>query len=678
MKRLLTILFILLLSTIVLAEKRAMTVEDMWAMKRIGDVVLSPNGEWLAFSITEYNMEQNDSNSDIWLLSTNGGEPKKLTTSPEYDGLPKWKPDGTGIAFLSTRGGLSQIYFLSLSGGEAERLTNLPVDVEEFIWHPKGKKFAFTANVYADAATLEESAQWDKDKEDSKVKARIIDNLLFRSWNRWTNGKRTHVFVCGSDGKNVLDLTPGEYDAPPLDLGGHGDFVFSPDGTELAFVSNHDPMPAASTNNDIFIIPISGGKAKNITISNKAVDNQPLYSPDGKYLAYSSMERPGFEADQYDIIVLDRNTGDTISLTKDFDRSPGDVVWAPNSKSLYFTAQDVGRTKIYQTNLDSKNISVLVEDNRNSGIVISPDGKKIYFERQSVTNPTEIYAADVSGKNVNKLSFVNKNLLKYLEMNNVEDFWFDSFDGKKAHGLLVKPPFFDPAKKYPLIYLVHGGPQGMWDDSYHYRWNASMFAAPGYVVAMVNFRGSKGYGQTWCDAVSKDWGGGPYKDLMAGLDFVLHEYDFIDTSKVVAAGASYGGFMMNWFATHTNRFKALVSHAGVFDQKSMYGATEELWFPEWEFDGTPYEHPELYDKHSPSTYVKNFGKYKTPTLVIHGEHDYRVPFTQGLQMFTALQRMGVPSRLVYYPDETHFISKPQNAKLWWSEIFNWYDKWLKK
>lgn len=676
MKRYIVVISLLILSALAFAEKRAMTVEDLWAMKRIGSIELSPDGKWLAFSVTEYDMEKNSGNSDIYLMPAEGGEPRRLTSRPGTDTAPKWKPDGSGIGFISTRNGSAQIYFLSLAGGEAEQLTDFPVDVEDFVWSPQGDRIAFSANVYAKASSLEESAEMDKKKADSKVKARVIDHLLFRSWNRWTEGKRTHVFVCDTNGENFIDLTPGEYDAPPLDLGGHGDFVFSPDGKELAFVSNHDPMPAASTNNDIFLVPVSGGEAQNITAENHAVDNQPLYSPDGRYLAYSAMKRPGFEADQYEIIIRDRKSGEIRSLTESFDRNPSEVIWAPDSKSLFFTAQDAGRVKIYRVGLKSGKIEELVLDSKNGEIKISPNGTTLYFARESVTSPDEIFAFDLKSKKTTQLSFLNRELLAQLELNPVEDFWFDSFDGQKTHGLLLKPPFFDPAKKYPLLFLIHGGPQGMWDDSFHYRWNAPLFAAPGYVVVMVNPRGSKGYGQKWCDAVSKDWGGGPYKDLMAGLDWVLEEYDFIDEDKLVAAGASYGGFMINWIATHTDRFKALVSHAGVFDQKSMYGETEELWFPEWEFGGTPYEHPELYEKHSPSTYVANFKYYKTPTLVIHGEHDYRVPFTQGFQMFTALQRMGVPSRLIFFPDETHFVTKPQNARLWWTEIFAWFDKWL--
>lgn len=660
------------------AEKRIMTVKDMWAMKRISDVQLSPDGKCIAFTQTEYCMEDNSSQTDIWMISIKGGIPQRMTTHDAYDGHPRWRPDGSAITFISTRNDSRQIYSLPIDGGEAVQISDFPVDVLRFIWSPTGDKLAFTSYVYPDAHSLNETAQRDEQKEESHVKARIVDHLLFRIWDRWTNGKRTHVFVYDLNDKSTTDVTPGDYDAPPLDLNSDQDFVFSPDGKELAYVSNKTDMPTINTNNDIYLVPLSGGDTVNLTGENQAVDNAPRYSPDGNFIAYKAMVRPGFEADQYDIILYNRQTGLRASLTTDFDLSPLELKWSSDSQCLYFNTQERGRRTVYRVDIQKNAIEKLMENHVNADINIGPASRMLYVRRQSNVMPYEILSLHTKKSNVTQITHVNKPLLDQLEMNPVEDFWFESFDGQEVHGMLVKPPFFDETKKYPLIYLIHGGPQGMWSDDFHYRWNSSMFAAPGYVVVMVNFRGSKGYGQDWCDAVSKDWGGGPYRDLMTGLDYVLQEYDFIDDSRIAAAGASYGGFMVNWIATHTDRFDALVSHAGVYDQRSMYGATEELWFPEWEFGGTSYENPELYEKWSPSYYVDNFNKYKTPTLVIHGQHDYRVPVTQGFQMFTALQRMGVPSKMIYFPDETHFVSKPQNARLWWVEVFDWIEKWINK
>ncbi len=658
------------------AAKRPMTVEDMWAMQRIGDIALSPDGEWIAFSVTKYDMEKNGGETDIWMIQTSGNELRRMTTASGYDGNPKWRPDGSALTFLSARNGSNQIYELPMQGGEARQLTHFPVDVDNFSWSSTGERIIFTATIFAEAKTLQESAERDKANEQSKVKAKVIDTLLFRHWNHWRNGKRSQVFICSSNGENVEKITGGGYDSPPISLGGSPDFTFSPQGNEIAFVCNRDSMVAASTNNDVFLYHLMSGEEQNLTANNPAVDNNPVYSPDGRFLAYRSMERAGFEADQYDIVLLNRKNGDKKILTNDFNRSPLDIVWSPDSKYIFFSAYHHGRRAVYRLTLESEDIEELLTTHYNRALLVAPDGKKLYLKQQAVNRPEEIFTYDIETKKLEQLSFLNQDLVNHLDLNPVEAFWFTSFDGKKAHGLMVKPPDFSSDKTYPLIYLIHGGPQGMWSDQFHYRWNSSMFAAPGYVVVMVNFRGSKGYGQEWCDAVSKNWGGGPYKDLMSGLDYLLDTYEFIDKEKVVAAGASYGGFMINWIATHTDRFKALVSHAGVFDQRSMYGATEELWFPEWEFNGTPYLAPELYKKWSPSFFVSNFKEYKTPTLVIHGQHDYRVPVTQGFQMFTALQRMGVPSRLIYFPDEYHFITKPQNARLWWNEIFGWFEKWL--
>jgi dipeptidyl aminopeptidase/acylaminoacyl peptidase len=671
-----TVLWLVLLCGLSFSAQRSMTIQDLWDMKRIGDVALSPDGRFLVYVLTAYNMDKNNGNADLWIMPAAGGPARQLTLAEKFDGAPHWYPDGSGIAFISSRSGSRQIYFLSMQGGEAVQLTHLPVDVDDFTITPDGKHFAFTASVYADAKDLQESGNRMQARSDSKVKAYTSDRLMFRVFDHWTDGLRSHLFICDTNGQNVIDLTPGDYDTPPADLGGTYDYAFAPAGTEYAFVRNIDPVVAVSTNNDIFVGNINGTGAKNLTATNKANDNQPIYSPDGNYLAYKAMQRPGFEADQYDLILYDRTSGKTTNLTASWDLSVNETVWSPDSRSIYINADQQGRVSIFKIDVADAAITELVHDHVNSTLIPSADGK-LYFKQQSVTQPDELYCLDPAGKTTKQLTRVNQAVLDQLAMQPAEDFTFTSFDGKKAHGLLIKPPFFDPAKKYPMVYVIHGGPQGMSEDNFHFRWNPSLFAAPGYVVAMVNFRGSTGYGQAWTDAVSKDWGGGPYKDLMAGVDYLVKTIPFIDSERIAAAGGSYGGFMINWIATHTDRFKALISHAGVFDQRSMYGATEELWFAEWEMGGTPYDHPEAYAKWSPSFYIQNLKKFKTPTLVIHGENDYRVPYTQGLQMFTALQKMGVPSRLLVYPDETHFVLKPQNSRLWWSEVHGWLARWLK-
>ena len=663
-----------LLSLPASSQKRAITVEDLLAMHRVGTFVLSPDDQWIAYTITQYDMDQNKGNSDIYLASGMGGSARQLTTHSAYDGNPCWSPDGSLLAFISTRDGTPQIYVIPMDGGEAQKISNIPTGVNDFIWSPDGKYFAFTTEVYPRTSTLDSSAQIDRLREKNPVKARIIDRLLYRHWNRWLEDKRGHLFVMPFTGGSPWDITPGDFDTPPLSLGSRRDFTFSPDGKEIAFVRNADPVVATSTNNDIFVAPSKGGTIRRIT-RNLANDNHPVYSPDGKYIAYRAMRRPGFEADQYDLMLYDRRSGAIRNLTSEFNLDVVEIVWSPTSERIYFTSSDQARIVLFSMEMKSEKIKGLIHTGCNTHLCVAPDESRLYFRRTLINLPHEIFRCDEMGEGLFQLTFTNQNLLDELEMNSITDFWFPSFDGKIVHGFILKPPFFDPAKTYPAVFLIHGGPQGAWEDEFHYRWNAQMFASRGYVVIMINFRGSKGYGQDFCDAVSKNWGGGPYRDLITGLDFALKKYPFIDSDRIAAAGASFGGYMINWIAGHTDRFRCLVSHAGIANPVSFYGATEELWFPEWEFSGHPYENDKLYERWSPLRHAKNFA---TPTLVVHGAQDFRVPVDQGFQMFTALQRVNVPSKLLYFPDEGHFVLKPQNARLWWNTILDWIDQWTQQ
>jgi dipeptidyl aminopeptidase/acylaminoacyl peptidase len=673
MKILLLLYTLILWTVLIAAQKRVLTVEDLWAIERVQNPRVSPDGKWIAYTVTTYFLATNKKNTDIFLVSVEGGEPRQVTTSPAYDGEPRWSPDGKKLAFISSRhGGETQIFTISMDGGEAQQASHVPTGVSQFEWSPDGQHFLIVTEVYPDM-TPEETAKADEKKDKSPVKAKVIDRLLYRHWNRWTDGKYSHVFLMSVKGGPLKDLTPGPYDCPPISLGGKVDFTISPDGKTFYFVRNTDSMVAISTNNDIFSVPLAGGEIQR-TAKGRGNDNSPVCSPDGRYLAYLSMEREGFEADQTELMLLDLKDGQVRNLTEDFDRDAGYPVFSPDGQYIYFEAENHGRNTIYRVKVSGGTVEKIVDEHSSHLSQITSDGKKLIFLRQAVALPFEIFSSNMDGSQVTQLTFTNKKLLDQIEMRLLEDFWFQNSEGWRVHGLLVRPPHFDPNQKYPAIFLIHGGPQGAWSDEFHYRWNLSLFASPGYVVIAINFRASKGYGQKFCDQVSKDWGGAPYRDLMEGLDAALQKYPFIDQDRIGAAGASYGGYMVNWIAGHTDRFKCLISHAGVFELFSKYGSTEELWFPEWEFKGTPYLNPELYDKFSPARYVKNF---RTPTLVIHGEQDFRVPVTQGLQMFTALQRQRVPSRLIYFPDEGHFITKPQNAKLWWSEVHGWFKKWLK-
>jgi dipeptidyl aminopeptidase/acylaminoacyl peptidase len=642
-------------------------------MKRIGKFTLSADGQWIAFTMTEFNVEKNNNNSDIYLVSTSGGSPRQLTTHPGYDGDPCWSPDGSLLSFISTRNGTPQIYALPMNRGEAQKISDIATGINSFTWSPDGRYFAFTTSIHP-GASIDSSLQIDLVKSRSTVKAQIFDRLLFRHWNRWIDKKRSHIFVMPSFGGSAWDVTPGDIDTPPISLGSSKDYTFSPDGNELAFVRNTDSLTALSTNNDIFVVPSKGGTIKRIT-SNLANDNQPVYSPDGNYIAYRAMSRPGFEADQYDLMLYNRENEAIWNLTDEFDLDVGEIIWSPNSKLIYFTTPDQGREVIFKVELKNRKKSGVVLEGCNSNLIISPDETQLFFRRTHINFPNEILGWDINEEEYYQLTYSNRTLLDQLEMNSVIEFWFPSFDGKIVYGFLLKPPFFDPVKDYPGILLIHGGPQGAWKDEFHYRWNAQMFASKGYVVIMINIRGSKGYGQEFCDAVTKNWGGGPYRDIMTGLDFVFKKYAFIHSEKIAVAGASYGGYLVNWIAGHTDRFRCLVSHDGIVNPVSFYGTTEELWFPEWEFNGTPYENVKQYEKWSPIRYAKNF---KTPTLVIHGQQDFRTPLEQGLQLFTALQRNNVPSKFLYFPDEGHLVLKPQNAILWWNTVLDWIDQWIER
>ena len=669
-----SIVFLLLSLAGLRAQGRPIQFEDMFGMGRVADPHISPDGQWVAYSVTFYNIEKNRGNSDIYLVSTDGRLQRQLTTSPRADFSPRWAPDGRSLGFISTRDGLPQVYVIQIDGGEAQKITDIPTGVNDFSWAPNGQSLLVATDVHPNAASPQASAKMDEEREKNLAKGRIIDHLMYRYWNTWREGKYSHVLVVPVEGGKAVDITPGAYDTPPIDLGSRHDFVWSPDGRQVCFVRNPDKIVAASTNNDLWLTTPGSGKARQLT-TNPANDAGPMFSPNGKYIAYMSMARAGFESDQKDLKILDVASGKIRNLTADLDRYVSDFVWAPNSRKLYFYTPWHGRHEVYEVSLRSGKIHRLLSGEFINQMDISPDGSFLVLARQAVNYPTELFRFDLRKKKLTQLTFTNKERVAELEMNPLEDYWFIGAKGDSVHLLMVKPPHFDKSKKYPLLELIHGGPQGEWGNDFHYRWNAEMFAAPGYVVIMINFHGSRGYGQKFCDAVSKDWGGAPFEDIIKGTRWALDNFDFVDRDRVGAAGASYGGFMINWIEGHNDDglFKTLVSHDGVYDQRSMFGATEELWFPIWEFNGKPWDKGSLYEKWSPSNFVTHFN---TPMLIVHGEHDYRVPYTQGLQLFTALQMRGVDSRLLFYPDEYHFVTKPQNARLWWKTVHGWLAKYL--
>jgi dipeptidyl aminopeptidase/acylaminoacyl peptidase len=656
--------------------KHAITFDDLIAMHRVAEAELSPDGKWVAYTVAIPDMDANRNATNLWMAPIAGGDAIQLTRTGK-DSSPKWSPDGKTIAFLSARSGDSQVYVLSMEGGEAHPLTKISTGADIVKWSPDGKTLAFTSSVYPDCKDDECNKKRNDEKEKNKVKAHVAENLLYRHWTHWNEGPRAHLFVTASDGSGeAKDLTPGaNYDVPPDQRGEESDINFSPDSKEICFTAVTDKVEATSTNGDLFIVLVSGGEPKRIT-TQPGFDGNPVYSPDGKHIAYHAQLTAGYEADRWRVMLYDRATGKSENLSEGFDRSATNLAWSPDSKNVYFLAENQTQQPVYEMEAKPGATPKKLLEGFNAAMQLSGDGKTLLLTRTSLTIPSEVFVAASDGTELRPITHANDALVAKLEMNAPETFWFEGAEGTKVQAMLIRPPQFDASKKNPMLVLLHGGPQTMWSNAWGYRWNAQVFSGAGYVTLMINRRGSTGYGQKFTDEITNDWGGKAYVDVMKGIDATLAKFSFVDGKKMAAAGGSYGGYMVDWIATHTDRFKALVSHAGVYDKVSMY-ATEELWFEEHDFQGTPWSNPESYRKWAPSTYAGALGKYKTPTLVIAGEKDFRVPYTQSLEFFTALQRQGVPSKLVVFPDEGHWVLKPLNSKFWYKTFFDWLATYLK-
>jgi dipeptidyl aminopeptidase/acylaminoacyl peptidase len=674
---------VLLLHMPLLGARHPIGFADLMKMKRITELTVPPGGGRAAFTLTEFDLAGNTSKSSLWLLDLATGEARQLTRGDGTDSGPAWSPDGKKIAFISERSGKGQAWLIDTSGGEAAMLTDISTEAARVAWSPDGTLLAFTSKVYPDCHDDDCNRAKEAEKEKSGSKARVIDALLYRHWNAWREGKWEHLFIMKSDGTGTMEVTQGTFDVPPVAL--WGDVIwaaFTPDSKAFLFPCNTEPMPAASTNNDIFMVKTAGGE-KTLVTKNPANDDTPVFSPDGKTLAYRAMSRPGYESDRYRLIVRNWATGSERELAAGLDRSVGDdLTWAPDGRSLFFSSTDLGKETIFQIFLEDGTWRKIDMAGNAYSLKISAEPPLLVFLRERFQSPAEVWAMDfapaehglVPAGPPRKLTGFNDGALAELEMREGESFWYEGAGGDSVHAWMVKPPGFRKDRKYPVVMLIHGGPQGAWTDGFHYRWNAQIFASPGYVVVMPNFTGSTGYGQAFTDRIRKDWGGRPYEDIMKCVDHVAAHFPFVDGTRIGAVGASYGGYMINWIAGHTDRFSCLVSHAGLYNLTAKYGGTEELWFPEWDLGGSPWENPETYLRLSPSTYAAGF---KTPTLVSHGERDYRVPVTEALGMYTALARQGVPSRLLYFPDEDHFVSKPRNREVFWATVLEWLDRYLK-
>ncbi len=664
-----------ILASTLYAQKQPFDVTAMLKLARIGDPQLSPDGKSVAFTVQTVDVDQNTKPSQIWVLPSEGGPAVQITHDGSMNERPRWSPDSKQIAFISNRSSASQVWLMNADGTQPKQITTLSTEADGVLFSPDGKKLVFTSNVFPSCGADDACNRQKLDEvKNSKVKARSYTSLLYRHWTHWESEQRSHLMVVDVNGGTVKDLTPGNRDVPPFSLGGPDGYAISPDSTEVCYTINNDPVLATSTNTDLYTVPIVGGEPKRITY-NPGSDSGPQYSPDGKYIAYRSQTRAGYESDRFQLMVFDRAAASSRSLTETLDRWVASFSWSPDSTRLLFTTEDRGRQGIHMIPVQGGATKALASGNMTlDDMQMSGDGKVMIYSGQSGSHPMEIYRVTSAGGSPVQLTHFNDDLLSGYELPALEEFSVESTDKSRVSSFMIKPPGFRQNHKYPVLFLIHGGPQGAWGESWTYRWNAQVFASAGYVVVMPNPRGSVGYGQKFTDEINQDWGGRAYDDIMAVADNIATR-PFVDPERMAAAGGSYGGYMIDWLLGHTQRFKALISHAGVYDLRSEAGATEELWFPLWEFHGMPWDDPDLYAKWSPSTYVKDF---HTPTLVIHGELDFRVPYTQGLQLFTALQMQHVPSKLLVFPDEGHWVLKPQNTVLWYDTFLTWIDEWLKK
>jgi dipeptidyl aminopeptidase/acylaminoacyl peptidase len=702
MKHVLVALLLLVPAPVLAQAKRPMTVDDLFKLKRVSDPQISPDGKHVVYVVGVPDLEKNAIPSSVWIAATDGkSEPRQLTNAPgKKDRHPRWNPDGKSILFESNRSGGNQLWIIGLGGGEARQITNIATDASNGIWSRDGKKIAFVSAVWPDYSEkpYKESDELNKKRKEEMdkgpVKAKVFTKLFYRHWDEYVEDKRQHLFVIESPlSRNARegfaepkDVTPGDRDAfPTSDTFSTGDnFTFSPDGKYLVFTAVPEKNEAWSTNYDICRVPITGG-TKNwecLTKDNKAADSGPVFSPDGKKLAYRAQTKAGYEADKWDIYVVDCTTdgapaGKPNTLTKTFDVSADEFVWVFHNREVLFVADRGAEKAIFTVQADGSGGSTRVPwSGTSTSLSASQNGSTIAFASASMDHPVEVIAGFPGHKpgGLEEVIRANHKAIGELSLASPEAIKVEGAGGTPMQMWILKPPGFDASKKWPLVYLVHGGPQGAWEDGWSYRWNPQLWAAQGYLVALPNPRGSTGFGQKYVEEISGDWGGKCYDDLMKGVDY-LEKLPYIDKDRMAAAGASFGGYMMNWFAVSTPRFKTLISHCGVWNFESMYSTTDEVWFDEWEHGGPPWGgNRESYEKFSPHKKAANLGKFKTPMLLIQNDLDFRCPVSQGHELFTALQRQGVESRLINFPDEGHWVLKPKNSEYWHKEVFAWLKK----
>lgn len=674
-------LLMLAVSPALPAETRPFNVRDLVMMDRVSDPRLSPDGSQVAFVVRETDFEANKGINGIWLVPSAGGEvPRRLSAKGQTSLAPRWSNDGRSLYFLSSRSGSMQVWRLDFGGGEARQVTSYPLDVGTFVLSPDGRQLALSMEVFpACGAELACSKKRLDDEAASKATGQLYDQLFMRHWDTWKNGTRSQLFVADLDAAGTAEAAPAlitrgiDADVPSKPFGDENDYGFAPDGESIVFAARIAGRTEAwSTNFDLFSASVDGSEApRNLTSANPAWDAGPVFSRDGRTLFYRAMKRPGFEADRFAVMAMDLASGRVREIAPVWDRSAESLLLSRDGRTLYAVANHLGTTPLFAIDVASGRVREIAEGGTVSGASIGADA--LVFARDTLTAPADLWRVSLRGGAATRITAFNAERLSGIAFGQAEQFTFAGAGGATVHAWFVKPVDFDPTRKYPIALLIHGGPQGSFGDQFHYRWNAQTYAGAGFAALMIDFHGSTGYGQAFTDAVSQDWGGKPLEDLKLGLAAALQKYPFVDGSRACALGGSYGGFMVNWIASQwRGAFKCLVSHASILDARSMSYTTEELWFDEWERGGQPYEVPENFERDNPVLHV---GDWSVPMLVVHGQLDYRVPVEQGIGVFTALQRRGVPSQFLYFPDENHWVLKPHNSVLWHDTVNAWLERW---
>jgi len=693
MLSLLVVVFLLLVFLLVLngaqttgGKPHPFSAHDLLAMDRIGEVQASPDGKRLVFSLRETDLEKNKGHTDLWLVNTDGNGLRRLTNHQANSSSPRWSPDGGTIYFLSGRSESSQVWKIGADGGEAEQITDLPLDVGTFKLSPDGRHLALTMEVFPDARKIEDTKKRLDEQEEQKHTGRVFNQLLIRHWDTWKDGRRSHIFVMPADGGEPVDVMKGmKTDVPSKPFGGAEEYTFTPNGKAIVFSAKDvGRREAWSTQFDLFVTSIDGkAKPKKITPNNKAVITNPVFSPDGKTLACLAMARGGYEADRLRIALMAWPNGKIRMLTEGWDRSAGAIVWSKDGRTIYTAADHLGQHPLFAVRVAGGKVTQLVKQGKVTEIARA--GDRLVYGLCHHQSPVELYSTSASGGSggsggssggrAKAITNINGPRLADVKMGDSEQFTFRGWNDDEVYCYVVKPVDFSPRKKYPVAFLIHGGPQGSFGNDFHYRWNPQVYTGAGYAAVMIDFHASTGYGQAFTDAINNHWGDRPLEDLKKGLAAALKRYPWMDADRIGALGASFGGYMINWIAGQwSDPFRCFICHDGNIDERMAYYDTEELWFPEWERGGTPWQQPEAYTHHNPIDHVH---RWKTPMLVIHSGRDYRVVDTQGISTFTALQRRGIPSRLLYFPDENHWVLKPANSIQWHEEVLAWLDRWVK-